>query len=124
METSLKKLKSELDYLKLENDNSKLKILATKMLNELSYSLIDSFKKTQNELQFTKSNKIRTKGIKLNSWWDKTIQKLHNELVQCYIRYRDSDYSIDLKKDYTEAKSNFRARKRYNIKFKRDKNLK
>ncbi|CAF0951735.1 unnamed protein product [Brachionus calyciflorus] len=122
LEKNLLKLYTELDKLKRENDKGKLKLAITKFLNEISYVFIDSLKKTQNELKNRK--KGHKKKVKLKSWWDKTIQKLHGEVVHYYIIYRDSNFAQNKKKDYLEAKRIFRERKRYNIKLKRDKNFK
>ncbi|RNA42098.1 hypothetical protein BpHYR1_033740 [Brachionus plicatilis] len=112
----------ELKQLKQETDKSILKTLVTKMINELSYALIDATKKTHNEKLNNKRKKNGSK-IKRNSWWYSTIQELHNVVVQKYLEYRSSNFDSNLKKDFTEAKRNFRERKRYNLKLQRNRSL-
>ena len=94
------------------------------MFNELSFALIDSFKKTQNEITNNKKRNPKNKKFRSKSWWDSTIQRLHADVVNCYINYRNSNFSDNFRQMFKAAKRNFRARKRYNLMVKRNKNFK
>ncbi|CAF0908600.1 unnamed protein product [Brachionus calyciflorus] len=76
----LDSLKCELEN---ESDKTKLKIMTTRMLNEISSVLLNSVRKTMNELDCLKKKKKRKIGeLKFKSWWDKNIQELYNNVVK------------------------------------------
>ncbi|CAF0815493.1 unnamed protein product, partial [Brachionus calyciflorus] len=114
---NLAKLGSLLIQVKNENCREKIKEKLTRLINEVSFALIDATKKTRNFWENEKKKKKKKIGsIKYKKWWDQSIQSLHNILVLNYIRYRDSCFQQRFKQDYIEARRNFRQKKRINLK--------
>ncbi|RNA40614.1 RNA-directed DNA polymerase from mobile element jockey-like [Brachionus plicatilis] len=120
----LKKLESMIQSLTTETSQDEIKLSCTSLLNEISSVLINSATKTKNEFLHKKKRKRRFGDPKFKSWWDKGIQEIHNKMIESYIKYKNSRFSITEKIDNHNARRDFRAKKRLNLKLKRDKSLK
>ena len=61
--------------------------------------------------------------MKKKPWWNDAIQSLHIKIRQKYIQFKSSNFDENYKRELCNAKKEFRNMKRYNMKLKRDKNL-
>ena len=96
--------------------------LVTKLLVAISSTTPRCATKTYNEFKNKKkTTKRNRKRKKLNNWWDKELEWLHILANRAYVAYRDSNWSLKERDMYREARRDFRARKRFNQKLKRDK---
>ncbi|CAF1056453.1 unnamed protein product, partial [Brachionus calyciflorus] len=86
--------------------------------------MLNSVREVRKEVdEMSKENKKKVGNMKFKKWWNKNIQEIHNRVILCYIKYRESNFNLDLKRQYYEAKREFRNQKRLNLKLRRDKNL-
>lgn len=115
-------LESEMNAITKEQDKIKLKLKLTILLKNISNCLIDATRKTANFFKHTKcKSKVKRK---FNSWWDDECQKLFSLVQKWYLAYKETDFVNEFyRKKYHEAKTNFRARKRFNMRLKREYNL-
>ena len=117
-EIGLKTLDSKIKNIEKEKDKTLLKIQITALLNDITSLAISSTEKALNETKTAK-----TKHSKSKSWWCETLHCLYSIMKQKYIEYQNSEFDRDLKIDFNAAKREFRRRKRYNLKLKRDHNI-
>lgn len=115
-------LELSFDILQLKNENNKLLVQKrmTEIMPKVSHILINAVTKTYN---YFKNNVTKKKKYKrrFNSWWDSSCQDLFNQVRICYIKYKLNNFVCPkLKEQLKVAKNNFRAKKRFNIKIKRD----
>ena len=71
-----------------------------------------------------KTKKKKKKQLKHKPWWDKTMRDLHIRTCLAYIKYRDLDFSPTAKKEWEEAKKEFKKTRKFNQKLLRDRLLK
>ncbi|CAF0820346.1 unnamed protein product [Brachionus calyciflorus] len=95
----------------LENEKSpeKIKILISKLLNEISSLLINSTVKTSNEYKQTFKKKKRIGELKFKKWWDESIQVIHEKLVNSYIKNKTA-VDIDIRDLEIQYKNQFNKR--------------
>jgi len=103
------------------------KEVVTKILLDISKTLTSSSAKAFFEIQNkTKTNKKRNRNRNRNlwSWWDQELEWLHFKLNEAYLSYKKLDWTSTERENYKQARKNFKARKRHNLKLKRDRTYK
>jgi hypothetical protein len=124
VETELEKLNFIFKQLEVTpNDSPKLKERLTNAQSKLNDTLVYSKNRIVNLYAYTKKPK-RKYGIKAKEWWCVTLQDYMLQMRQAYVEYKNAGFCPSLKEKYVELKRLFRCRKRYNIRLKRDKNVK
>ena len=124
VEVELNKLNFIFKQLEFTDEQSThLKTRLTNAQNNLNDALVYCKNRIINLYAYTKEPK-RKYGIKAKNWWCSTLQEYMIQMKQAYVDYKNSGFSPILKEKYLEVKRLFRCRKRYNIRLKRDKNVK
>ncbi|CAF1075729.1 unnamed protein product, partial [Brachionus calyciflorus] len=124
IQPELEKIEKQLSQLNLTETRNNLKNNITKIINELSSTLINAAQSLKNELNYLREKKQKPiGGLKFKRWWDQNIQDIHNDLIDAYIEYRDSNFDKSKKYIFTEKKRLFRLQKRFNIQLLKNKHL-
>jgi len=92
---------------------------------KLNKKLAQSALKAHHEILSKRSNKEKRSRhrLKLKKWWDKELNWIHVRLNNAYLEYRNSGWRQNERDTYRTIKKEFRARKRFNQKLKRDHTL-
>lgn len=124
VELEMAKLDFELTNLnKLTQSSPNIKLALNREHQAINDALVFCKSRLINLYAYTKRPKKKY-GIKSKEWWCTTLQEYMEQMRSTFIEYKDSGYDPKFKQPYLEAKRLFRCRKRYNIRIKRDKNLK
>jgi hypothetical protein len=92
---------------------------------KLNKKLAQSALKAHHEILSKRSNKEKRSRhrLKLKKWWNKELNWIHVRLNNAYLEYRNSGWRQNERDTYRTIKKEFRARKRFNQKLKRDHTL-
>ncbi|CAF1009096.1 unnamed protein product [Brachionus calyciflorus] len=120
----LEKLMNQIGDLTMNlNTDNKVNLSAklNEMINLISSEMIRAVNKVKTEsFEQAKRKKKKIGMKKYNRWWDFKIQELHKNVIDCYIRYKNSGFGHNEKIKLIEAKREFRRQKRFNLAVKRN----
>ena len=86
----------------------------TKLLSRITEQLTASVAELSTvKMPNLPSNKNKNKKNKRKPWWDSVLTKLHADVCQTYILYREANFAESLKEPFSKAKKTFRQYRRY-----------
>ena len=113
-------IQEAIDILDSTNSGVTKEEIASRANRVISKSLVNCSSKAFHELASKPKDRKRSRRrIKRQNWWDNELELLFIRVRIAYSAFKDSGWDKSLKDTYTKAKSDFRARKRYNQKLKR-----